>query len=118
MIIIIVVLISFFMILLAAAIFIITRLRKRRRQRRSRADSLSSDRPHPTHSSTDIFSTDPDPFASTTHLAKSRPFSGYGTSITDPSHPAARITPFGSPGGETPQYSTSLLPPPLFSLPL
>jgi hypothetical protein len=44
------------------------------------------------------------PFSSTTNLAH-KPRMARGTLITDRSHPAARITPFGSPGGEIPKFS-------------
>lgn len=82
-----VVLVSVGILLFAGAIFLTIWLRKRRFSH----DSRSSD-----------------PFSSTTNLTLKLSAS-HGTQITDPFHLAARITPFGSPGGETPRFSTSLL---------
>ncbi|KAF8232487.1 hypothetical protein L208DRAFT_932081 [Tricholoma matsutake] len=80
-----VVLVSVGILLFAGAIFLTIWLRKRRFSH----DSRSSD-----------------PFSSTTNLTLKLSAS-HGTQITDPFHLAARITPFGSPGGETPRFKRS-----------
>lgn len=80
--------------LLAGAIFLIARLRR----------SPSVKAASPTSN----------PFSSTTNLTLN-PAPSHGTLITDPSHPAAHITPFGSPADETPRFSMSQLQFPLYT---
>ena len=87
--------ISVGVLLLAGAVFLIARLRRSRPSVKAAPPTSS-------------------PFSSTTNLTLN-PGPSHGTLITDPSHPAARITPFGSPGGETPKFSMSQLQFPLYT---
>jgi hypothetical protein len=96
----IVVIVSVGILLFAVSVFLMVRFRRR-------LSSIVTPTADPFPSADPFYSTDP--FSSTTHL-NLKPTASQGTLITDPSHPAARITPFGSPGGETPRFSAYYVP--------